>query len=203
MRSITYKSCYSKESDRCIKQQLRTWKRNYKSYELEVTCVLVLNTRTWQISVPFSSAFGEALVYTLWGGTLPFWSERRVATRDKCNKDRNYSYVLPTLVPECPDSRNQCTSNCRGSGLSTSTSFPLSLKRSFLVSGYFTGARLTVWETVSNSTSILTSITVNTVFLLFRRHLFDKILCYSLKMCRNCFPAAKLVCVMQECAVES
>ena len=198
MRSITYKSCYSKESDRCIKHAtLRTWKRNYKSYELEVTCVLVLNTRTWQISVPFSSAFGEALVYTLWGGTLPFWSERRVATRDKCNKDRNYSYVLPTLVPECPDSRNQCTSNCRGSGLSTSTSFPLRLKRSFLVSGYFTGAR------VSNSTSILTSITVNTVFLLFRWHLFDKILYYSLKMRRNCFPAAKLVGVMQECAVES
>ena len=41
-----------------------------------------------------------------------------------------------TLVPVYPDSLSQCTSNCWGSGLSTSTGFPLSVKQSLLVSRY-------------------------------------------------------------------
>ena len=43
--------------------------------------------------------------------------------------------IIITLVPVCPDSRSQCTSSFRGSGLSSSTSSPLRLNRSLLDTG--------------------------------------------------------------------
>ena len=101
--------------------------------------------------------------------SLQYFKTQSTATSTRpsfFSRKSGYTRLLPTLVPECPDSRNQCTRSCRGSGLSISTSFPLRLKRSFLVSGYFTGPRLTVWETVCDGASILTSITCQHCFCL-------------------------------------